>query len=122
MVAMTKEKMEAATKAIASLGAHASAPVMTFTYVPTITFGRGKDRKEIPDPHFPTGIQCNVPAWLLAVSVILGIPIGILVVLYMLDTTKRFLQSKEPDPVVRLSRAATGWLAETTDTFKGLAK
>ena len=116
------EKLNAATEAIKSLGAHASAPVMTFTYMPTIIVGKGKEKKEIPDPHFPTGMQVNVPAWLLVVSVFLGIPIGILVMLYLLDTTKRFLQSKEKDPVVRLSRASTGWFAEASDSVKNAFK
>ena len=116
--AMMGEKgLSAIVETSKGLGAAGAAPMISYTYVPTIEIGKGKTKKEIPDPHFPTGIQVAIPGWAIGAGLIVGVPSAAVACIYILDVIKRYSQSKEKDPLVRLSRATTGWGAEFMDTL-----
>jgi hypothetical protein len=116
--AFAPEMMKTISTGITSMGASSGATVLSFTWMPTITIGKGKDKKEIPDPKFPAGIQVQLPGWFMMVAVVVGPVVAVVILLYILDVIKRFIQSKEKDLIVRLSRASTGWFSELENPFK----
>ncbi len=114
---MGPDGLKAIVETSKGLGAAGAAPMLSWTYIPTIEVGKGKSKKEIPDPHFPTGIQCAIPGWAIGAGLVVGVPAAAVACIYILDVIKRYTQSNEKDPIVRLSRATTGWGAEFMDTI-----
>lgn len=54
------------------IGEQASVTVIDFIYQPMIKVGKGKKKKEIPDPHYPSGVRFALPAWFVALILAIG--------------------------------------------------
>ena len=69
------------TKAVAAMGQAKDVCLFDYVYQPTIRKPgtRLRDHTEIPDPHYPNGIRIQVPAWLMVVALVLGVPLIFLI-------------------------------------------
>lgn len=96
-----------------------SGTIISFTWMPTIKIGKGKEKKYIPDPAFPDGFKIQVPAWFFILGILIGPVLLMGILLYFLEVFTRFSASKEKDPIKRLVRAAVEPFSGLGELVKG---
>jgi hypothetical protein len=74
------------TKAVSAMGAAKDVCLLDYVYQPTIKKPgtRTRDHQQIPNPNYPSGIRIQIPAWLMIVALIIGVPMAVLIRMEML--------------------------------------
>jgi hypothetical protein len=69
------------TKAVSALGSSKDVCILDWIHQPMIRKPgtRLRDNIRIPDPEYPVGIHYQIPAWMIVVAGVLGVPLAVLI-------------------------------------------